>query len=282
LRISELRESLLRGVEPQRNYLRNPLPPGEGVCLACRSVAEGGYPRCYPCSQQHTATGGRLADAIVPISYSIKGAQHAHNLTVYKADRPSTQARYHVAALGALFLIDHWSCLTRAAGGPITRVATVPSTRGRAGPHPLDLILTRRLRLPAVPATANPKYSGDDRSFHADRFVVSPFPAEVRVLLLDDTWTTGTRMQSLAHGLKAAGAAAVVGVVLGRFIRPTYEPAKATRQPASSCAGVRSHPVRAGRPLANLPPTAACQMARSSARPWAHGAHYHSPTYVHL
>jgi hypothetical protein len=162
----------------------------------------------------------------VPIAYSIKGTQHAHNLIVYKADRPSNQARYHLASLGMLFLTDHRACLTNAAGGPLTHVVTVPSTKGRTGVHPLELILTRRLHLADIPVAPNPRYPADDRSFHPDRFTVPPIDPDARVLILDDTWTTGARLQSLAHALKTAGASAVIGVVLGRFIRPTYEPAR--------------------------------------------------------
>jgi hypothetical protein len=226
LSVYERRESLLRGAEPQLNYLRNPLPPGDGICRVCRSVAGSGYAICYPCSQHRAASGGQLIDVVVPIAYSIKGTQHAHNLIIYKADRPSNQARYYIASLGAIFFVDHWACLTGAAGGSFTHVATVPSTKGRTGPHPLELILSRRTRLPAVAATPNLSYSSDDRDFHADRFTVDqPVPA-ARVLLLDDTWTTGARIQSLAHALKTAGAAAVVAVVLGRHVNPSYGAAK--------------------------------------------------------
>lgn len=224
--IRDRRQSLLAAVEPQRIYLRNPLPPGDGICEVCRSVTTAGYPLCYPCSQHRAASGGRLADVVAPVAYSIRGEQHAHNLIVYKADRPSNQARYHIASLGALFLIDHWTCLTGAIGSPLTHVATVPSTKGRSGPHPLELILSRRTRLPAIDATANPAYSSEDRDFRPDRFTINhPIPGS-RVLLLDDTWTTGSRIQSLAYALKTAGATAVAAVVLGRHIRPTYEPAK--------------------------------------------------------
>jgi hypothetical protein len=41
-----------------------------------------------------------------------------------------------------------------------------------------------------------------------------------RVLLLDDTLTTGARAQSAAAALVRAGAAAVVIVVIGRVVRP--------------------------------------------------------------
>ncbi|MFC7729816.1 hypothetical protein [Actinomadura keratinilytica] len=43
------------------------------------------------------------------------------------------------------------------------------------------------------------------------------------VLLIDDTWTTGSRIQSASHTLKAAGAAKVVAVVLGRRVNPVWD-----------------------------------------------------------
>ncbi|GAA0950941.1 hypothetical protein GCM10009560_71070 [Nonomuraea longicatena] len=42
------------------------------------------------------------------------------------------------------------------------------------------------------------------------------------VLLLDDTWTTGARVQSAAYALKQAGAHRVAAVVLGRHANPGY------------------------------------------------------------
>ena len=60
-----------------------------------------------------------------------------------------------------------------------------------------------------------------------ERNAVTPEAYEVvgevqgrRVLLLDDLWTTGGSMVSAAAALKAAGAAYVVGVVLGRQVNP--------------------------------------------------------------
>jgi orotate phosphoribosyltransferase-like protein len=41
-------------------------------------------------------------------------------------------------------------------------------------------------------------------------------------LIIDDTWTTGSRAQSLAHALKMAGASSVAVVVLGRHVRPEH------------------------------------------------------------
>ena len=46
-----------------------------------------------------------------------------------------------------------------------------------------------------------------------------------RVVLLDDTYVSGARSQSAAAGLRRAGAASVVVVVLGRVVRPDRVPA---------------------------------------------------------
>lgn len=46
--------------------------------------------------------------------------------------------------------------------------------------------------------------------------------AGARVLVLDDTWTKGGHLQSLAHVVRSAGAAGVVALVLGRHMGPDY------------------------------------------------------------
>ena len=169
--------------------------------------------------------GARLADAVVPVAYGVKGEQHYHDLVVYKGKYPAPSAQKRLRDLALLFLRLHWPCLTAVAGGPITHSVIVPSTRGRAGPHPLAAILAPALPI-GVAVTSNTSYPASDRDLHKDRFrVVKPRPHAAplgRVLLLDDTWTTGGRVQSLAHALKEAGASAVVAVVLGRLIRPEH------------------------------------------------------------
>jgi hypothetical protein len=212
----------LQAVALQRNYLRNPLPPGDGVCGVCRSSAGEGFDVCYQCNQHRNAAGGQVADIVAPISYAIKGTQHAHNLAIYKAVQPSASARFNLSALGVMHLAYHWECFTSALGAPFTHIATVPSTRGRQGTHPIQQIADR-FGLPSINATPNAIYPNEDRNFHADRFYLAPGAAgHARILLLDDTWTTGSRIQSLAFALKQAGAASVAAVVLGRHVNPSY------------------------------------------------------------
>ncbi|WBB72656.1 phosphoribosyltransferase [Micromonospora sp. WMMD1128] len=104
----------------------------------------------------------------------------------------------------------------------------VPSTRSRAGAHPLAVLVGERLRLPWIMSAVNPRYGPDDHDFHADWFtpLMPASVAPVHALVLEDTWTTGARTQSLAHALKILGATTVTAVVLGRHVDPHFDPAR--------------------------------------------------------
>jgi hypothetical protein len=188
-------------------------------------VAEG-YQNCYPCAQQSRSTD-LTADAVVPISYALKGTQHAHNLASYKFKRPSQGANRALLALGLVFLRWHRPCLEDRAGGPLTHLTVVPSTRRRPGQHPLLALLGPHTSLPALQASDTGIYPPEDRMFHPDRFSAQMTAAGARILLLDDTWTTGARVQSLSHTFKSAGAQAVVAVVLGRHLNSAHDGSKA-------------------------------------------------------
>jgi hypothetical protein len=211
-------------VELQRNFLRNPLPSYPWICPTCRGVRTEGYPLCIRCQSHYDRSGGILSDLVVPISYSPRTGQHHHNLRTYKGSAPSLQARWNLLALLLLFLRHHMQCIAAAAGATPTHMITVPSTGGRSGPHPLPALIGTRLGLPALTASANPRFGAEDRDFHSDWFTVGvPTDAgPAHVLLLDDTWTTGARAQSLAHALKTTGAATVATVVLGRHVNPEH------------------------------------------------------------
>ena len=77
----------------------------------------------------------------------------------------------------------------------------------------------------------------DPRNPNADRFSASVASfGDARVLLVDDTWTGGTSIQSAAAALKNAGAASVTGLCVARWLsrnRASHVPLleKATAQP---------------------------------------------------
>ncbi|WP_344079836.1 hypothetical protein [Luedemannella helvata] len=158
---------------------------------------------------------------MAPIAYAIHGEQHYEDLKSYKAYRPASLATGRLAAIGELFLLQHRACLERAAGRRLAHASFVPSTSARVGRHPLGALLDIDADPGYVALRPDRTYPVGQRQFARDWFRADA-PARGwigGVVLLDDTWTTGSRVQSAAYALKAAGAPAVVAVVLGRFVR---------------------------------------------------------------
>lgn len=162
---------------------------------------------------------------MVPISYAVKRTQHAYGLAAYKAKVPSPEIQTSLLNLLLFFVRDHLGCVAEAAH--VTRwshVAVVPSTRGRPGEHPLRALLGSRMGLPWVGLSVNQDIPSHVRELRKDRFsVLDGDLGGGHVLLLDDTWTTGSRVQSVAYALKRAGAERVAVVVLGRHANPEWD-----------------------------------------------------------
>lgn len=221
--------------EPYGAFLIHPLANGTGVCEVCHAATPAAYNRCYACNEAVNEFPDGVADAVVPISISIKREQFATELWRYKEieDRDAKRIlQLRLAAVLWRFLTGHEQCVAGAAGVEAFDVVTmVPSTGGRQR-HPL-----REIAGEVVGATrgrfvdllkANPDIP-TDRRVHADRFTVldgeeSVEVAGASVLVIDDTWTRGGHAQSASVALKAAGARRVAIVVLGRHFDPDYAP----------------------------------------------------------
>jgi len=82
--------------------------------------------------------------------------------------------------------------------------------------HPLRSLMAGYLTIPW--AGLMPVPDGERlRDLDPGRFLAAALPG-ARVLLIDDTWTTGSSAQSAAMALRAGGARSVVTVVLGRHV----------------------------------------------------------------
>jgi hypothetical protein len=195
-------------------------PAAGPACVVCRGPVRPGYARCYQCERHDLLGHGLLADAVVPISYAVKGTELAEALWRYKSwPAPSAPARAWLRGLLLAFLDDHGPCVWRhAAMTPADRLAVVPTGCGRPGPHPLLQLAWPYLRLPLSPLAIRPGRQGRDLDLH--RFRAGPVPARSGVLLLDDSWVSGASAQSAAAALKLAGAGRVAIVVLGRHVNP--------------------------------------------------------------
>jgi len=162
-----------------------------------------------------------MADIVLPVAYALKGSVHARRLWQYKcADAPpddQATAADLLLALLLVFLRDHFSCVSRSAGsGPPTHVAVVPTARGRPGEHPLRSLIAPYLNWPWIDLSARPDQR--ERDLDPRRFSAMPVNPDSRVLLIDDTWTTGASAQSAAMALRDAGAGSVATVVIGRHV----------------------------------------------------------------
>ncbi len=228
--------------EPYRNYLVPVLPSGRGVCTVCWTAVDPAYSLCYQCYIARGAYGRpRLADVVVPIALAVKREQLAHELWHYKYDTDATVRRRLETRLAAVlwrFLGQHESHIADAAAVTgFDIVTTVPGTRQRDDEHPLVRIVGsivgqtkgRYERL----LDLGPSGANDSRAVLFDRYrptrTLSNRPS---VLLIDDTWTTGSRAQSAVLALRDAGAATIAVAVIGRHFDRAFGPGETYYQQA--------------------------------------------------
>jgi hypothetical protein len=212
-----------RWAAEQAAALPVPVAAGPGVCRTCFGPARPGSSRCFQCGLHAECAPGSLASVVLPMAYAVKGGPLARSLWLYKSQRPgAAAARRALTVLLLVFLREHGRCAWRAAGltGP-THLAVVPSSRGRAGPHPLRSMTEPYLRLPWADLSVRPGGQDGERDLDPGRFRAAPLDGS-RVLLLDDTWTTGASAQSATMALRRAGASAVAVIVLGRHVAPPW------------------------------------------------------------
>ncbi len=203
-----------------------PVPAiAKGVCDVCHGSPRPGFDTCHSCYQAMDQVSTPCS-LVVPVSlYETRGQLHYY-LRSYK-DGWTRQLRQTsallVAALLARFLYVHGGCIRNEAGD-WDFVTSVPSSSGRAGVHPFEAALEwvpwlsnqhrRVLGRGAGVATHN---NASDDAFRAITNIEGS-----RVLLIDDTYTTGARAQSAASALAQAGARCVAIVPVGRVISPQF------------------------------------------------------------
>jgi predicted amidophosphoribosyltransferase len=199
-----------------------------GLCYGAVAIGRDGtpYAYCRPCQQYR-----EVLDGLVPIAYSApNGLESA--LHRYKDFRGYRWLATPLDALLYHFLKQHSSCIQNRFGAidVMTVVPSHPSTRGgwdamkalvgairTRWPWPWDLDLLVRTS-PATPARGriNPQLF---------RVATGRAVRDRRVLLVDDTFTSGRTIASAASALKSEGAATVVGLTLGRQLGIDWPPA---------------------------------------------------------
>jgi hypothetical protein len=166
---------------------------------------------------------------VIPVGLCATGDAWNTSLRRYK-DAPVAAARRHFADLITVeverFLRTQESYIEELTGG-FDSYCVVPSSRTqrlRNATHPLSKLLVRielfaRLEVLRLSPTAS-RACHMKPSNHA--FVVSdPVSAHRRrVLVVDDSWVTGSRALSAVSALDAGGAKVAGVLVLGRFVNP--------------------------------------------------------------
>lgn len=170
----------------------------------------------------------RPTRSIVPISLYQVPSQLWHVLRKYKDGSGPGAALFamQVAAMIARFTEHHFECISASLGGAPDLVTSVPSTRSepRPGQHPIQAAVLRVAKLAPLHEALLVRGSAavGHRQANEQAFAVTRPLAGERILLIDDTYTSGARVQSAASALHLASAAAVTGVVIGRVIDPSW------------------------------------------------------------
>lgn len=202
------------------------------MCPICTTPITLGYTQCKSCLDHlRSPYRDELADMVVPLTYAVKDhpdlSQFYSDMFSYKRDpHPSDKALNRVASPVVAFSRYHLGCLEKVSGQPVTCVTTVPSGRGHSGERlsriarglsgSAALIRSRNTAPPrdARASGLKPDHIQFDSSVHG------------HVIILEDTWVTGTNAQSVAIQAHRAGASYVSIVAIARLLDYSWSPAR--------------------------------------------------------
>ncbi len=161
--------------------------------------------------------------------------QSVHTMHAYKQEIPAPQCADDLAMMAAGATRIHRGCIAGSSDSSWDTVTFVPSKRYPGARHPI-VELARKIKGAEIPdrralLELGPGIEYDDRSVRADRFnVPDKYRERVQgrhVLLLDDTWVTGAKIQSAAVTLRDAGASRVTALCVARWCKVSWSDHKA-------------------------------------------------------
>lgn len=213
--MADAREEILRPLRP--SLVPVPAAAQMGICPICHSSRRDEYPTCSPCSNAAVLD----PPEILPITMSIAGETVHHHLRMYKdALDAQTRARLtkRLAALLSVFMDNHSKCV-----GEWDVVTAVPSpARVAMAPVIAKLKIFHGRGNQALQSRGRTA----ERVPDLEQFAVVKDVGGKRVLLLDDTFTSGAKVFSAAAALRAAGADVIGPVVIGRHVQTSWQPSQ--------------------------------------------------------
>jgi hypothetical protein len=205
-------------------YLRNVIREPYVTCRICTTPVDG-FDCCWRCRQDQRIAG--MADVVAPLTYAIGNTQSATLLRHYKNDPVRKVRERHSLIINWIVFLGitlHERCIATAAGRPVSLRLVIPSLTSRPGVHPF-LEIARAINAVGDSAALVPAPNAMcDRIVGAGKFLLQPDIGleGQHVLILDDTWTTGSNAQSAALTLRRAGASAVSVMIVGRWLSPHF------------------------------------------------------------
>lgn len=198
------------------------------VCTRCRGAARDGYRLCYQC-QTHRGAGVATASRTAFLTYALQSGQFYTFLRAYKSEQVSpARSRAQVVVSNLLFsaLARHLHCLERLSGHSLDAWAVVPSIRANATSsydHALrkladPMLCSLHPHLQEVEIEGQPT----QKSRRADPDLYRARPCEGHILLLEDTWVSGSHVEAAATALGREGASEVSVLCIARLISPEY------------------------------------------------------------
>jgi predicted amidophosphoribosyltransferase len=193
------------------------------VCPICRTGKRPSDTTCWSCSRVLSLVS-RPTRNLIPISYYQTPSPLRERMHLYKESDDEAERLLEgkaVAGILTRYLVEHGDRLVEVFG-PWDVVVPVPSTK-TSPPSALTTALVTSYSEVVEPPTELLALGQGEMSRNnpsENGFVVTKSVEGVRVLLIDDTYTTGSRLQSAAHALQETGAEVVAGIVIARKINP--------------------------------------------------------------
>lgn len=195
------------------------------VCPLCRSGRTRPDQLCFSCERTSTQVE-HPCELVIPISYYTTPSALRDRMHDYK-EHPNQEVReresHYVAAIMVRYLVEHYDALV-ARFGDWDNVVAVPSSHHDDAPA---LQIAIEANFPSLigpfarPLGRGPGVMNFNQASPTG-FIATTESADLsrRTLLVDDTYTTGARIQSAHHALVAAGFAVVAAVIVARKINP--------------------------------------------------------------